>query len=69
MLELRRKLKFLEILPSFSTEPAVEAFELFSQEYAQMEIGARKLKDSGFKEIWNDVHTKLHPIEQRMIDQ
>ena len=69
VLELRRKLKFLEILPSFSTEPAVEAFELFSQEYAQMEISARKLKDSGFKEIWNDGQTKFRPIEQCMIDQ
>ena len=69
VLELRRKLKFLEILPSFSMEPAVEAFESFSQEYAQMEIGARKLKDSGFKEIWNDVQTKFRPIEQCMIDQ
>ena len=69
MLELRRKLKFLEILPSFSTEPAEEAFELFSQEYAQVEIGTKKLKDSGFKEIWNDVQTKFHPIEQRIIDQ
>ena len=46
----------------------MEAFESFSQEYTQMEIGARKLKDSGFKEIRNDVQTKFRPIEQHMID-
>ena len=70
VIQLQNKL-YLEAIPSFSTQAAVERFEdvKMQLEIDASDIDASDITDALFHKIWDEVQNRFRPVHQRMLDQ